>query len=44
MGGLHEPGVTDFLRPYMKQVMSFVGISEVELITADGLNMGPERW
>ena len=26
-----------------KQVMSFVGISEVELITADGLNMGPER-
>jgi FMN-dependent NADH-azoreductase len=43
MGGLHEPGVTDFLRPYMKQVMSFVGISDVEFITADGLNMGPER-
>ncbi len=43
MGGLHEPGVTDFLRPYMKQIMSFVGISDVEFITADGLNMGPER-
>ena len=43
MGGIHEPGVTDFLRPYMKQIMSFVGISDVEFITADGLNMSPER-
>ncbi|PCI73884.1 MAG: FMN-dependent NADH-azoreductase [SAR86 cluster bacterium] len=43
MGGIHETGATDFLRPYMKQVLDFVGLSDVEFVTADGLNMGPER-
>lgn len=43
MGGIHETGATDFLRPYMKQVLAFVGLSDVEFVTADGLNMGPER-
>lgn len=43
MGGVHEQGGTDFLRPYMKQVMSFVGLDDVEFVSADGLNMGPER-
>ena len=43
MGGVHEAGATDFLRPYMKQIMSFVGLDDVEFVTADGLNMGSER-
>ena len=43
MGGIHEPGKTDFLRPYMKQALSFVGLEDVEFITADGFNMGPEK-
>lgn len=43
MGGIHEAGATDFLRPYMKQIMAFIGLSDVHFITADGLNMGPER-
>ena len=43
MGGIHEAGATDFLRPYMKQIMAFIGLSNVHFITADGLNMGPER-
>ncbi len=43
MGGIHEAGATDFLRPYMKHILAFVGLSDVESITADGLNMGPER-
>ena len=43
MGGIHETSATDFLRPYMKQIMTFVGISDVHFITANGLNMGPER-
>lgn len=42
MGGLHEAGATDFLRPYMKQIMAFIGLDDVHFITADGLNMGPE--
>lgn len=43
MGGIHDSGVTDFLRPYMKHILSFVGITDVEMISATGLNMGPEK-
>ncbi len=43
MGGVHDSAASDFLRPYMKLIMSFVGLTDVEFITADGLNMGPER-
>lgn len=43
LGGVHETGATDFLRPYMKHIMAFVGLNDVEFISADGLNMGPER-
>lgn len=43
MGGEHEAGATDFLRPYMQQIMEFIGLSDVHFVTADGLNIGPER-
>jgi FMN-dependent NADH-azoreductase len=42
-GGVHEVGVSDFLRPYMKLVMGFIGLTDVEIITASGLNLGPEQ-
>ena len=42
MGGIHETSATDFLRPYMKHILAFVGLHDVEFITANGLNMGPE--
>lgn len=42
LGGKHEAGGTDFMRPYMRVIMNFVGISDVEFISADGLNMGDE--
>ncbi len=42
MGGVHEAGVSDFIRPYMKLVMGFLGLTDVEVITASGLNLGPE--
>ncbi len=42
MGGIHEVGATDFLRPYMQQIMAFIGLDDVHFITADGLNMGEE--
>jgi FMN-dependent NADH-azoreductase len=42
MGGIHETLATDFLRPYMKHILAFVGLTDVEFITANGLNMGPE--
>ena len=43
MGGVHQVGETDFLRPYMKQIMAFLGIEDVHFVTANGLNMGPTR-
>lgn len=39
-GGLHEEGVTDFLRPYLRTFLSFLGLNDVDMIVADGLNMG----
>ena len=42
MGGLHQAGQTDFLRPYMKSIMGFIGLDDVEFISAEGLAMGDE--
>lgn len=42
MGGVHDTAATDFLRPYMKLIMGFIGLDDVEVITASGLNMGEE--
>lgn len=42
MGGAHEPGQSDFVRPYMQLLMRFIGIEDVRFITAQGLNMGDE--
>ena len=43
MGGIHEQGISDFLRPYVQLILSFVGLDDVEFITADGLAISPER-
>jgi FMN-dependent NADH-azoreductase len=40
MGGVHDTAATDFLRPYMKLIMAFIGLDDVEMISAGGLNMG----
>ena len=42
MGGVHEIGETDFLRPYMKQFLGLLGISDIRFISARGLNLGEE--
>lgn len=41
-GGVHEAGVTDFITPYMKFFLGFVGMTDIEVITANGLAMGDE--
>jgi len=43
MGGQHEPEETDYLRPYMKQFLGFLGITDIEFVTASGLNLGAEH-
>lgn len=42
LGGKHEAGGTDFMRPYMKLILNFVGITDIEFISAEGLSMGDE--
>ncbi len=39
-GGLHEEGVSDFIRPFLRTFLGFLGINDVEFIVANGLNMG----
>ncbi|WP_087017714.1 FMN-dependent NADH-azoreductase [Thaumasiovibrio subtropicus] len=41
-GGLHQDKETDNLVPYLKTVLGFVGIEEVEFIYAEGLSMGED--
>ncbi|MCW3172716.1 FMN-dependent NADH-azoreductase [Shewanella subflava] len=41
-GGMHKDAGSDHLVPYLKTVLAFIGITEVEVIYAEGLNMGPD--
>lgn len=42
MGGRHQAGATDHLRPYLRTMLGFLGLRDVEFIVADGLNLGAE--
>ncbi|MCG9697845.1 FMN-dependent NADH-azoreductase [Shewanella sp. Isolate11] len=41
-GGVHKDSVTDHVVPYLKTVLGFVGIDNVEVVYGEALNMGPE--
>jgi FMN-dependent NADH-azoreductase len=41
-GGAHKDGPTDHVVPYLKTVLGFIGITNVEVVYAEALNMGPE--
>ena len=44
-GGLYSEGpakATDFQEPYLKQLLSFIGITEVIFIRAEKIGLGPE--
>ncbi|QYJ85902.1 FMN-dependent NADH-azoreductase [Shewanella mesophila] len=41
-GGVHKGGVTDHVVPYLKTVLGFIGIDNVDTVYAEALNMGPE--
>jgi FMN-dependent NADH-azoreductase len=41
-GGVHKGQATDFVEPYLRQVFGFLGIDDVEFVTAEGLAFGPE--
>lgn len=39
-GGLHKDTPQDFITPYMKTILGFLGITEVEFVYAEGMGMG----
>jgi FMN-dependent NADH-azoreductase len=41
-GGMHKNGASDALVPHLKTLLGFLGMTDVTLIYAEGLGMGPE--
>lgn len=41
-GGVYRDTVTDSQVPYLKTVLGFLGMTDVRLVYAEGLGMGPE--
>ncbi|HZV99422.1 MAG TPA: NAD(P)H-dependent oxidoreductase [Methylophilaceae bacterium] len=41
-GGIHRNSPTDSITPYLKTVLGFIGITDVEFVYAEGLSMGPD--
>ncbi|WP_447470118.1 FMN-dependent NADH-azoreductase [Vibrio harveyi] len=41
-GGLHKDSPTDNMTPYLRTVLGFVGITDVEFVYAEALNMGDD--
>jgi FMN-dependent NADH-azoreductase len=41
-GGIHRDAPTDNLVPYLRTMLGFVGITDVEVVYAEGLAMGDE--
>jgi len=41
-GGVHRGQPTDNVVPYLKVALGFLGMTDIEFVYAEGLNMGPE--
>ncbi|MCH1919518.1 FMN-dependent NADH-azoreductase [Shewanella sp. A3A] len=42
-GGFHKETAHDFVVPYLKTFLGFIGITDVEVVYAEGLNVTPEQ-
>lgn len=46
-GGVYSGGspsaTADFQEPYLRQVFGFLGITDIEFVRAEGVNLGPEQ-
>jgi len=41
-GGVHEAGISDYVRPYLRTALGLLGLDDIEIISASGLNLGEE--
>ena len=42
-GGIHGAGPTDFQEAYLRQVFGFLGVTDIELVRAEGVAISPEH-
>ena len=42
-GGIHSGAASDFQEPYLKFVLGFLGITDVEFVRAEGVNYSPQH-
>jgi len=42
-GGFHQEGGTDFQEAYLRQVFGFLGITDIEVVRAEGLALSPQQ-
>jgi FMN-dependent NADH-azoreductase len=42
-GGIHSGAPSDFVEPYLRQLFGFLGITDIEFVTAEGLAYSPEH-
>ncbi|UJJ31871.1 FMN-dependent NADH-azoreductase [Halopseudomonas maritima] len=42
-GGRYEGSPLDFQEPYVRQLLGFIGITDVEFVNVEGQSMGPEE-
>jgi FMN-dependent NADH-azoreductase len=46
-GGLYAPGMpfeaNDFQEPYLRAILGFIGIEDIEIVRAEGVAYGPEQ-
>jgi FMN-dependent NADH-azoreductase len=42
-GGPHQGQPTDFVEPYLRQVLGFLGITDVQAVRADGVGLSPQH-
>jgi len=41
-GGIHKDTPSDLVTPYLKLMLGFIGITDVEFVFAEGIGYGPE--
>ena len=42
-GGMHSGAASDFVEPYLRFLFGFLGITDIEFVTAEGLAFSPEH-
>ena len=42
-GGLHSGAASDFVEPYLRFLFGFLGVTDIEFVTAEGLAFSPEH-